>query len=139
MRELKRAIAGCLLWAGGSAIIAAGGPWPPNHSRVYVAARFPETHPAMVAGNKPPDLPALEACSPLEIFRSGVFVILTDDGGIQRWLARKEDWRALLHTTKQACENYVQAHGLPRVFGSTGEINRGNTFRIVPSAKEGAQ
>jgi hypothetical protein len=93
----------------------------------------------MVAGNKPPDLPPLAACSPLEIYRSGVFVILTEDGSFQRWLAKKEDWHALLHTTKETCEDYVKAHGLPRVTGYTGEINHGNTFRIVPSATKGAK
>ena len=139
MTDLKRAMAGCLIGVVGSAILSADAPWPPNRSVVYVAARFPEAHPAMVAGNKPPDLPALAACSPLEIYRGGGFVILIDDGGIQRWLAKKEDWHPLLHTTKQGCEDYVQAHGLPRVMGYTGEINHGNTFRIVPSVTEGAK
>jgi hypothetical protein len=124
---------------GAAIVMAADAPWPANHSLVYVAARFPETHPATVAGNKPPDLPELSACSALEIYRSGGFVILTDDSGVQRWLAKKEDWRPLLHATKQACEDYAQVHGLPRVMGYTGEINRGNTFRIVPSATEGAK
>jgi len=139
MTNLKRAMAGYLIGVVGSAILAADAPWPPNRSIVYVAARFPETHPAMVAGNKPPDLPALAPCSPLEIYRGGAFVILTDDGGIQRWLAKKENWQPLLHPTKQACEDYVQAHGLPRVMAYTGEINRGNAFRIVPSATEGTK
>ena len=103
---------------------------------MYVAARFPETHPATVAGNKPPDTSALAPCNPLEIYRGGGFVILTEDGSIQRWLAKKEDWLPLLHATKQACEEYVQAHGLPRVTTYTGEVNHGNTFRIVPKPAE---
>jgi hypothetical protein len=132
MNKLRQFMMGCLFLAIGGMSIAADAPWPPNHSSVYVAAQFPETHPAIVEGNKPPDLPALKACNPLEIYRSGMFVILTDDGGIQRWLAKKNDWRPLLHASQEACEAFVKAHGLPRVVTYTGEINKGNTFRIVP-------
>ena len=139
MTNLKRIWEWMALALGATMVMAAETPWPANHSLVYVAARFPETHPATVAGNKPPDLLVLPPCSPLEIYRSGAFVILTDDGGIQRWLAKKQDWRPLLHPSKQTCEDYVQGHGLPRVMGYTGEINRGNTFRIVPSATESAK
>lgn len=139
MANLKRIISGSVVFLVVITNLAADAQWPPNHSRVYASARFPDTHPSTIAGNKPPDLPALVACSPLEIFRSGTFAILTDDGGIQRWLAKKEDWHPLLHATKQECDDYVQAHGLPRVVGYTGDINHGNTFRIVPSATEGAK
>jgi hypothetical protein len=120
--------------------LAAHASWPSDHSIVYVAARFPETHPAMVAGNKPPDLPALAPCTPLEMYSSGVFVILTDmDNGTQRWLAKaKKGWGSLIHGTKEACEAAVKAHGLPRVSGYVGETNRSNTFRIIPSSKDGA-
>ncbi len=139
MTAPKRVVAGYLILAAGSLILATDSSWPPNRSLVYVAAGFPDTHPAILEGNKPPDLPALAACSPLEIYRGGGFVILTDDGGIQRWLAKKEDWRPLLHTTKQACEGYVEAHGLPRVMSYVGEVNHGNTFHIVPKPTEVAK
>ncbi len=120
---------------------AADTPWPSNHSTVYVAARFPETHPAMIAGNKPPDLPALAACTPVEIYSSGAFVILTDlDKGTQRWLARaKKDWGPLIHGTKEACEASVKANGLPRVSGYVGGTNQANTFRVVPRSTEGSE
>jgi hypothetical protein len=139
MMNLKQAVLGYLVLSVGNAICAADAQWPQNHSIVYVAARFPETRPPMVGGDKPPDLPALAECSPLDIYRRAGFVILTDDGGIQRWLAKKEDWRPLLHATKQACEDYVKAHGRPRVVSYMGEINRGNTFRIAPSGTESAK
>ncbi len=137
MTNLKRIGEWMTLVLGATMVMAADAPWPANHSLVYVAARFPETHPATVEGNKPPDLPALEACTPMELYGSGMFVILTDDGGAQRWLARaKRDWSALLLTTKTACEAYVKAHGLPRVWSRTGSVNQGNTFSVVPPPAE---
>jgi hypothetical protein len=120
--------------------LTADASWPSNHSTVYVAARFPETHPAMVAGNKPPDLPALAPCTPVEIYSSGAFVILTDmDNGTQRWLARaKKEWGPLIYGSKEACESAVKAHGLPRVSGYVGETNHANTFRTIPTSDDGA-